>query len=70
MKKRVLSLLLAAVMCLSLLPAAVFAEETEETPHEHSYEAVETVLPGCTEQGYKMLLRRMLRQTAGIPAFP
>lgn len=44
MKKRVLSLILAAAMVLGMFPTPVFAEETT---HAHSY--VEGVCEGCGE---------------------
>lgn len=50
---RSLSLFLALVMCLSLMPVSALAEEydTEQPVHEHWYEAVVTA-PTCTEPGY------------------
>ena len=46
--KKTLSWLLALTMCLSLLPAAAFADE-EECTHEYVTEVTE---PTCTEGGY------------------
>lgn len=42
MKKKFLSIFLALVMCLSLLPTAAFAEGTDE--HTHTEPAVETAV--------------------------
>lgn len=49
--RKVLSVILAAVMCFSLLPAYSFAEEEQIADHEHEYEE-NVVAPTCTEQGY------------------
>ena len=54
--KKLLSLFLVLVMCLSLFPAQAFADEllepeAEPPAHEHAFTASVTA-PTCTEQGY------------------
>lgn len=49
-RKRFLALLLSLVMILSLFPVSAFAEDGEQEPCTHEYEACVTE-PTCTEGG-------------------
>ena len=50
--KRSLSMLLALVMVMGMLPMGALAEELEASACEHAYAAGETFAPTCTEAGY------------------
>ena len=51
--KKTLAALLCALMLLTVLPFAALAEETEPCA-THSFEAVETVAPTCSADGYTL----------------
>lgn len=68
MKKRVLSMFMAAALCLTLLPAPVrAAEDTPESGAIVQQERQEEISPAVSEQVERMRKRTVQRVTRKIP---